>query len=155
MTRYRSGYQPLPWTPPCPSAPPCRSGWSPTSGRPTGSRGGRPAGGGGTDGLAGDRRPGRDGRCGGAGYASQAGQAIRACNAYLDGGRKAAMVLTCRIGQYEALEQAREWVHDAARVQLRPVTVPTAGEFLGRLGPLTRRGGSRFWTSCAASPAGR
>ena len=64
------------------------------------------------------------------GYASRAGQAIRACNAYLDGQHKAAMVLTCRIGQYEALEYAREWVHDAARIQLRPVTVPAADRFL-------------------------
>ena len=63
-------------------------------------------------------------------YASRAGQAIRACNAYLDGQQKAAMVLTCRIVQYEALEQAREWVHDAARIQLRPVEVPSARRFL-------------------------
>lgn len=63
-------------------------------------------------------------------YASRAGQAIRACNAYLDGQQKAAMVLTCRISQYDALEQAREWVHDAARVQLRPVGIPAARSFL-------------------------
>jgi hypothetical protein len=65
------------------------------------------------------------------GYASRAGQAIRACNAYLDGVQKAAMILTCRINQYEALEQeAREWVQDAARIQLRPVSVATARSFL-------------------------
>lgn len=64
------------------------------------------------------------------GYASRAGRAIRACNAYLDSGQKAAMVLTCRINQYEALEQAREWVHDAARIQLCPVEVATARSFL-------------------------
>jgi hypothetical protein len=64
------------------------------------------------------------------GFASRAGHAIRACNAYLDGAQKAAMILTCRIGQYEALEQAREWVHDAARIQLRPVGMPTARSFL-------------------------
>lgn len=63
-------------------------------------------------------------------YASRAGQAIRACNAYIDGQEKAAMVLTCRISQYEALEQAREWVRDAARVQVLPVAVPTARHFL-------------------------
>ena len=66
------------------------------------------------------------------GYASRAGQVIRACNTYLDGGQKAAMVLTCRIGQYEALEKAREWVHDAARIQLRPVGVAVARRFLTR-----------------------
>ena len=63
-------------------------------------------------------------------YASRAGQAIRACNAYLDGRQKAAMVLTCRISQYEALEQAREWIRDAARIQLHPVAVPAARRFL-------------------------
>jgi hypothetical protein len=64
------------------------------------------------------------------GYGSRAGQMIRACNAYLDGGQKAAMILTCRIGHYESLEQAREWVHDAARIQLHPVGVATARRFL-------------------------
>ena len=42
------------------------------------------------------------------------------------------MVLTCRVSQYEALEQAREWVHDAARIQLHPVAVATARSFLTR-----------------------
>ena len=64
------------------------------------------------------------------GYSSRAGRAIRACNAYLHAGQKGALVLTCRISQYEALEHADEWVHDAARIQLRPVGVPTAREFL-------------------------
>ena len=64
------------------------------------------------------------------GFDSRAGHAIRACNAYLDGGQKAAMILTCRISHYEALEQAREWVHDAARIQLRPVGMATARSFL-------------------------
>jgi NACHT domain len=64
------------------------------------------------------------------GYASRAGQAIRACNAYLDGGEKAAMVLTCRISPYEALEQARVWVRDAARIQLSPVGAAAARRFL-------------------------
>ena len=64
------------------------------------------------------------------GYASRAGRAVRACNAYLDGRQKAAMVLTCRTGQYEALAQAHEWVHGAARVQLRPVGPTVASNFL-------------------------
>jgi hypothetical protein len=64
-------------------------------------------------------------------YESRAGQAIRACNAYLDGVRAAAMILTCRINQYEALEQdAHEWVQDAARIELRPVEVAAACSFL-------------------------
>jgi len=66
------------------------------------------------------------------GYASGAAQVIRACNAYLDGRQKAAMVLTCRTGEYEALEHAREWVHDAARVELQPVSLPAARDFLTR-----------------------
>ena len=66
------------------------------------------------------------------GYSSRAGQAIRACNAYIDGADKAAIILTCRIGQYESLEQAHEWVHDAARIQLRPVNVAAARSFLTR-----------------------
>lgn len=83
------------------------------------------------------------------GYASRAAQAIRACNAYVDGGQKGAMVLTCRIGQYEALEQAREWVHDAARVQLLPVEMATARSFLTAGSP-TRPVGSRSWTPSGA-----
>jgi NACHT domain len=64
------------------------------------------------------------------GYASRAGQTIRACNAYLDGIHKAAMVLTCRIDQYQALKENNVWVQDAAQVQLRPVGLPTAQKFL-------------------------
>ena len=64
------------------------------------------------------------------GYSSRAGQVIRACNAYLDGTQKAEMILTCRIGQYQALEKAGEWVHNAARIQLCPVKVDTARSFL-------------------------
>jgi hypothetical protein len=66
------------------------------------------------------------------GYASRAAQTIRACNAYLAGTEKAAMVLTCRIGQYRALEDAGEWVHDAARIRLNPVGLPAARRFLTR-----------------------
>jgi hypothetical protein len=65
------------------------------------------------------------------GYASRAGLVIRASNAYLgSGGQKAAMVLTCRISPYEALEQARAWVRDAARIQLTPVRADDARSFL-------------------------
>jgi hypothetical protein len=85
-------------------------------------------------------------------YSSRAAQAIRACNRYLDAGQKGAMVLTCRINQYEALEQAREWVRDAARIELRPVEVAAARGFLTRrvddeerwqpvLGQMQRSGG--------------
>jgi hypothetical protein len=66
------------------------------------------------------------------GFNSRAAQAVRACNAYLSSGQKAGIVLTCRIGQYEALEGAYEWVQDAARVEIRPVTLPRARAFLTR-----------------------
>ena len=66
------------------------------------------------------------------GYGSRAGLVIRACNAYLDGGQKAAMVLTCRICQYEALGQAGAWVRDAARIELSPVGPSAARSFLAR-----------------------
>jgi hypothetical protein len=66
------------------------------------------------------------------GYASRAGRTIEACNAYIGGVRKAAMVLTCRIGQYKALEKDRVWVQDAAQVQLRPVGLATARKFLNQ-----------------------
>jgi hypothetical protein len=64
------------------------------------------------------------------GFSSRVGQAIRACNAYLDGSQKGEIILTCRIDQYGALEQAREWVRNAAHVQLRPVGLTAAREFL-------------------------
>jgi hypothetical protein len=64
-------------------------------------------------------------------YESRASQAIRACNAYQDGVRAAAMIVTCRTSQYEALEQeARVWIQDAVRIQLRPVEVAAACSFL-------------------------
>ena len=66
------------------------------------------------------------------GYDSRAGLVIRACNAYLDGVDKGGMVLTCRLKQYEALEAAHEWVHDAAHVHITPVGLPAARAFLIR-----------------------
>jgi hypothetical protein len=66
------------------------------------------------------------------GYASRAGQAIRACNAYLADTHKAAMVLTCRADPYRALQDAQEWVHDAAQVEVGPVSPAAARSFLAR-----------------------
>lgn len=65
-------------------------------------------------------------------YASRAARTIRACNAYLDGTQQASLVLTCRLGQYQALEESREWVRDAAQIQIRPVGLPKARTFLVR-----------------------
>lgn len=64
------------------------------------------------------------------GFSSRAGRALRACNAFVDGDHKAAMVLTCRTGHYEALEMSREWAHDAARIELLPVKAAAAHKFL-------------------------
>ncbi|MEU8796222.1 NACHT domain-containing protein [Spirillospora sp. NPDC048819] len=64
------------------------------------------------------------------GYASRAGKALRALNAYQHGRAKAEVVLTCRSEQYEALEDARTWAHDAARVEIQPVGPAMAREFL-------------------------
>jgi hypothetical protein len=88
------------------------------------------------------------------GYASRAAQAIRACNAYLDGDQKSAIALTCRIGQYDALEQAREWVHDAARVQLSPVELPAARSFLTRR-VIDEGRGSPSWPRCGGAATSR
>lgn len=66
------------------------------------------------------------------GPASRAARTIRACNAYLDGVHKASVIVTCRTGHYQALESSRVWVHDAARVQIRPVGLPAARAFLVR-----------------------
>lgn len=56
------------------------------------------------------------------GYASRAGQALRWLNAYQHHRTKAALILTCRSGQYEALNEATTWLEDAARVEITPVS---------------------------------
>ncbi|WP_216898396.1 NACHT and WD40 repeat domain-containing protein [Nocardia alni] len=68
------------------------------------------------------------------GLTSRAAQIIVACNAFLerDGDSKASVILTCRDDQYQALEQAGEWMLDSARIQLQPVTVDAAEAFLAR-----------------------
>jgi hypothetical protein len=66
------------------------------------------------------------------GYASRAGQALRTLNAYQYGRGKAEMVLTCRSGQYQALEAMRVWAQDATHVEIRPVGAGKAREFLTR-----------------------
>jgi hypothetical protein len=64
------------------------------------------------------------------GYPSLVGRAVRALNAYQDGQDKARMVLTCRTGQYDALTTGEVWAHDAARVDLAPVTADQASVFI-------------------------
>lgn len=96
------------------------------------------------------------------GYASRAARTIRACNAYLEARQKAAMVLTCRIEQYEALETADTWVHDAARIEINDVGMPAARSFLAaraddeeRWKPVLeamRRGGSPHLRKALSTP---
>jgi hypothetical protein len=66
------------------------------------------------------------------GYNSRAAQALRALNAYQNDRAKADLVLTCRSGQYQALEAMRVWAEDAAQVQINPVTVGKANAFIHR-----------------------
>ncbi|MEV0972144.1 NACHT domain-containing protein [Microtetraspora glauca] len=64
------------------------------------------------------------------GYDSRAGRALLAVNAYQHQRAKAAVILTCRTAQYEALEELRVWAHDAARVEIAPVDGRQARQFL-------------------------
>jgi hypothetical protein len=64
------------------------------------------------------------------GYASRAGQALQVLNAFQRYRDRAALIVTCRSGQYEALTDDRAWVQDAARVEIRPVSVAQARTFI-------------------------
>ncbi|WP_204050326.1 NACHT domain-containing protein [Microbispora siamensis] len=64
------------------------------------------------------------------GYGSRAAHVLLAVNAYQHGRAKAAVILTCRTAQYEALEELRVWAHDAARVEIAPVDGRQARNFL-------------------------
>ncbi|WP_328879168.1 NACHT domain-containing protein [Streptomyces sp. NBC_00299] len=59
-------------------------------------------------------------------YTSQARRALDALNSYQRGLDSAKLVLTCRTEQYRALESARVWLKDAARVDISSVR-PTRG----------------------------
>ncbi|MET7845684.1 hypothetical protein ABZT45_45695, partial [Streptomyces sp. NPDC005356] len=52
------------------------------------------------------------------GYGSRARQALDVLNAFQRGRAKASLVLTCRSGQYQALEALEAWAQDAARVEI-------------------------------------
>ncbi|WP_437060606.1 NACHT domain-containing protein [Streptomyces sp. enrichment culture] len=54
-------------------------------------------------------------------YTSQARRALDALNSYQRGLDSAKLVLTCRTEQYQALESARVWLKDAARVDISSV----------------------------------
>ncbi|MGC4900483.1 NACHT domain-containing protein [Micromonospora echinospora] len=64
------------------------------------------------------------------GYASRAGQALRVFNAYQRYRSKAALVVTCRSGQYAALTTDSCWIEDAVQVEIRSVGVRQARKFI-------------------------
>jgi hypothetical protein len=64
------------------------------------------------------------------GYASRAGQALRVFNAYQHYRDRAPLIVTCRTGHFQALVDDNLWIEDAARVELRPVTVAQARAFI-------------------------
>ena len=66
------------------------------------------------------------------GYDSRAAQALRALNAYQNDRTKADLVLTCRSGQYQALEAMRVWAEDAAQIRINPVPANKAHQFIRR-----------------------
>jgi MFS family permease len=73
------------------------------------------------------------------GYGSRAARAVRALNVYQHGREVAPLVLTCRSGQYQALEDVQVWTHDAARVEIRPVDSTKAEQFIrARVDDVTR-----------------
>ncbi|MFI7545244.1 NACHT domain-containing protein [Actinoplanes sp. NPDC049599] len=64
------------------------------------------------------------------GYASRAGRAVRALNAYLQVHPQAPLVVTCRSTHYGALTADHLRIEDAARVEVRAVSVAQARTFL-------------------------
>ncbi|WP_246101116.1 NACHT domain-containing protein [Streptomyces cyaneus] len=74
------------------------------------------------------------------GYGSRARQALEVLNIYQRGRAKASLVLTCRTGQYEALEALEVWAQDAARVEIGQVSPAQARLFIER-----RVGSSPRW----------
>ncbi|MGW0188997.1 NACHT domain-containing protein [Streptomyces sp. NPDC003362] len=73
------------------------------------------------------------------GYGSRARQALDVLNVFQHGRAKAGLVLTCRSGEYQALEALDVWAQDAARVEIGQVTPTQAGVFIqGRVGNTSR-----------------
>ncbi|MGW4847879.1 NACHT domain-containing protein [Nocardia brasiliensis] len=63
-------------------------------------------------------------------YTSRAATAVRLVNAYQHGSRRAQVILTCRTPQYRQLETMQVWIRDAARLEIAPVNVARARQFL-------------------------
>lgn len=64
------------------------------------------------------------------GYASRAGRAVAALNDYQQRRTATGILLTCRTAQYRALQAARVWVHDSARVEINHVGASAARAFI-------------------------
>ncbi|MFI6325061.1 NACHT domain-containing protein [Nonomuraea sp. NPDC050556] len=73
------------------------------------------------------------------GYTSRAAHIVRACNSYLAGHKTGAVILTCRSVQYRALAKSREWARHATWVEIHPVGLPQAREFITRSAAETER----------------
>ncbi|WP_344660340.1 NACHT domain-containing protein [Catenulispora subtropica] len=73
------------------------------------------------------------------GYASPAAEVLRACNTYLDGTDRGALVITCRNDQYTSLVDAGERLAEAAHVELKAVGLIAAKKYInGRVHDDTR-----------------
>ncbi|WP_020124709.1 hypothetical protein [Streptomyces canus] len=64
------------------------------------------------------------------GYGSRARQALSVLNAFQRGRAKANLVLTCRSGQYQALEALEVWAQDSARVEIGRISPAQARLFI-------------------------
>ncbi|MEU4689468.1 NACHT domain-containing protein [Actinoplanes sp. NPDC023714] len=64
------------------------------------------------------------------GFASRAGQALRVLNAYQHFRERAAVIVTCRSGHYEALVAENSRLEDSARVEIRSVSAAKARDFI-------------------------
>jgi hypothetical protein len=65
-------------------------------------------------------------------YASAQARVLRACNVYLQGATKSALIITCRQEQYAALAEACENLAESAHVELKSVGLTAAKEFIDR-----------------------
>lgn len=74
------------------------------------------------------------------GYGSRARQALDVLNAFQRGRAKACLVLTCRSGQYQALEALEVWAQDAARVEIGRISPAQARLYIQQ-----RVGSSARW----------
>ncbi|MFF1566885.1 hypothetical protein ACFVY1_25745 [Streptomyces sp. NPDC058293] len=74
------------------------------------------------------------------GYGSRARQALDVLNAFQRGRAKASLVLTCRSGQYQALEALEVWAQDAARVEIGRISPAQARLYIRQ-----RVGSSARW----------